>query len=181
MNDAKARREEMFKMRGDGMTLKQIAEHFGISSSVVQVSLEKYKRMMEREKRSNDLLLGVRTYDDFLNLDVCAIGLSSRAENCMKNDRIKTIGQLIAIPEKALACVPNLGKKSIVEIKEAINELADKYQFERPYGQAEGVPLSNLGKIAAYWSAHIGTSIDAGDVVTMLKLMKLARAEAGAK
>jgi len=64
--------------------------------------------------------------------------------------------------------------------QEAINELADKHQFERPYGQVEELPLNDLGKIAAYWSAHLGASISAADVVPLMHLAQ-AKPEAGAK
>ena len=48
------------------------------------------------------------------------LGLSVRSANCLKNENIIYIGDLIQISEKEMLRTPNLGRASLNEIKAAL-------------------------------------------------------------
>lgn len=60
---------------------------------------------------------------DVLNQPVDMIELSSRASNCLKVARIKTIRELVARREEELLAVKNFGKKSLDEIKDRLKDM----------------------------------------------------------
>lgn len=65
-----------------------------------------------REEKTNPLLL--RPVED--------LELTVRAANCLKAENIHTIGDLVSRAESDLLKTPNLGKKSLTEIKRVLNE-----------------------------------------------------------
>ncbi|MDE2293069.1 MAG: DNA-directed RNA polymerase subunit alpha [Elusimicrobia bacterium] len=60
---------------------------------------------------------------DILSQPVEMIELSSRASNCLKVARIKTIRELVARREEELLAVKNFGQKSLDEIKERLKDM----------------------------------------------------------
>ena len=60
---------------------------------------------------------------DTLSQPVEMIELSSRASNCLKVARIKTVGELVARREEELLAVKNFGQKSLDEIKERLKDM----------------------------------------------------------
>lgn len=58
--------------------------------------------------------------DEVLNKSIEELELSVRSANCLKEGRIKTIGQLAKKSEEELLKMRNFGKKSLVEIKEIL-------------------------------------------------------------
>jgi DNA-directed RNA polymerase subunit alpha len=60
---------------------------------------------------------------DVLNQPVDMIELSSRASNCLKVARIKTIRELVVRREEELLAVKNFGKKSLDEIKDRLKDM----------------------------------------------------------
>ncbi|TPW22020.1 MAG: DNA-directed RNA polymerase subunit alpha [Elusimicrobia bacterium] len=60
---------------------------------------------------------------DILGQSVDMIELSSRASNCLKVARIKTIRELVARREEELLAVKNFGQKSLDEIKERLKDM----------------------------------------------------------
>ena len=58
--------------------------------------------------------------DPFLRRPIDDLELSVRATNCLKAESIKFVGDLVQANEKALLRFPNLGMKSLTEIKEAL-------------------------------------------------------------
>jgi DNA-directed RNA polymerase subunit alpha len=65
-----------------------------------------------REEKANPLLS--RPVED--------LELTVRAANCLKAENIHTIGDLVSRAESDLLKTPNLGKKSLTEIKRVLNE-----------------------------------------------------------
>ncbi|MBI5209224.1 MAG: DNA-directed RNA polymerase subunit alpha [Elusimicrobia bacterium] len=57
---------------------------------------------------------------DILSQPVEMIELSSRASNCLKVARIKTVGELVSKRDEELLAVKNFGKKSLEEIKDRL-------------------------------------------------------------
>ncbi len=60
---------------------------------------------------------------EVLEQPVDMIELSSRASNCLKVARIKTIRELVARREEELLAVKNFGKKSLDEIKDRLKDM----------------------------------------------------------
>ncbi len=50
------------------------------------------------------------------------LGLSNRPKNCLKENNIETIGQLVQMTEEQLKMLRNLGEKSLEEIKQKLKE-----------------------------------------------------------
>jgi len=64
-------------------------------------------------------------------MHINALELSVRAENCLKNENIRTVEQLIELHDSELLLVPNFGRKSLAEIKERLSELGLKMIDDR--------------------------------------------------
>jgi DNA-directed RNA polymerase subunit alpha len=61
--------------------------------------------------------------NELLNKSVSELNLSVRANNCLKNARINTIGELVRKTEEELLGYKNFGKVSLTEIKEKLKEM----------------------------------------------------------
>ena len=65
----------------------------------------------------------IRGKDDVLGWPVEKLGLCERVlraikKNCVEEDKLRTVGELVRMTEYELSKYPNLGKKSIHEIKD---------------------------------------------------------------
>ncbi len=58
-----------------------------------------------------------------VNAPIEGLYLTVRSENCLKAERIETIGQLVTWSKGALLKTPNLGNKSLSEIEDALKRL----------------------------------------------------------
>lgn len=58
--------------------------------------------------------------DPMLLRSIEDLELNARATNCLKGEQINSIGELVQTSERQLLKTPNLGKKSLDEIKEAL-------------------------------------------------------------
>ncbi len=73
---------------------------------------------------------------EILNQPIEMIELSSRASNCLKVARIKTIGELVSKRDEELLAVKNFGKKSLDEIKDRLKDMGLSLGMQ--IGQAAG-------------------------------------------
>lgn len=55
-----------------------------------------------------------------LDAPIMELGLSSRTQNCLKNDNCHTVGDVVKLTERELLRIPNLGRGSLKELKEAL-------------------------------------------------------------
>lgn len=60
---------------------------------------------------------------EILGQPIEMIELSSRASNCLKVARIKTVGELVSKRDEELLAVKNFGKKSLDEIKDRLKDM----------------------------------------------------------
>ena len=67
-----------------------------------------------------------------LKLPVSELELSVRSGNCLREARIKTIGELVAKTEQEMLLYRNFGKKSLQEIMEMIKEMGLSLGMEIP-------------------------------------------------
>lgn len=61
--------------------------------------------------------------DKLLSQPIRKLGLSTRAQYCIENGCIKTIGTLTRKTEEQLLCYRNLGRRSLNEIKDKLSQL----------------------------------------------------------
>lgn len=69
---------------------------------------------------------GNKSRDDILkklSRKINEIELSVRSANCLTNAKIKTIGELVVMPENEMLKFRNFGKKSLTEIKSKLSEM----------------------------------------------------------
>jgi len=80
----------------------------------------------KEEPRENKELL------DKLKLPVSELELSVRSGNCLREARIKTIGELVRKTESEMLQYRNFGKKSLTEIKEILKDMGLSFGMELP-------------------------------------------------
>ncbi len=97
-----------------GIAAKMLIEHLEV---VVELS-EKAKEedyMIERESEQNSQILEMQIED---------LDLSVRSYNCLKRAGINTVDELTQKTEEDMMKVRNLGKKSLKEVKQKLDELS---------------------------------------------------------
>ena len=100
-----------------GMTFRQIGARWGVSGSRAMQLIRMLKEradIRERRARTPHPLT-----DEWLLEDMA---LSPRTRNCLRNDGIKTVGDVRAMTDRELMTVPNFGRKSLHELRGAIRE-----------------------------------------------------------
>jgi len=91
---------------------------------------------LEPEANSNQL-------NRFLLKKVDELELSVRSANCLKNDNIIYIGDLVQKTEAEMLRTPNFGRKSLNEIKEVLSSMGLRLGMEIP-----GWPPENIEEMA---------------------------------
>ena len=98
-------------------------QHLEVFSKLGEVEVEEE----EEEKSSEDKeLLGK------LNLTVSELELSVRSNNCLREARIKSIGDMVKKTEQDMLQYRNFGKKSLTEIKEILKTMGLSFGMEVP-------------------------------------------------
>ena len=69
--------------------------------------------------------------------------LSVRSMNCLKNDNVVYIGDLVQKTENEMLRTPNFGRKSLNEIKEILNHMGLSLGMH-----VEGWPVENIDELA---------------------------------
>jgi len=97
-----------------------------------KIMIQADKREYEIYKRLKDLNFIISKemkkienlyFSKVLSMKVDELELSVRSMNCLKNDNIIYIGDLIQKSEGELLRTPNFGRKSLKELKEILQEL----------------------------------------------------------
>ena len=83
--------------------------------------------------------------------------LSVRSANCLKNDNITYIGDLIQKTEGEMLRTPNFGRKSLNEIKEVLAQMGLHLGME-----VSGWPPENIEDLAKRFEEHYSTPSPAG-------------------
>lgn len=111
----------------DGQAVKALREnpsHAGVVLSNLRLSLEQLdtgrKRLAEVVKNMDKALSGAP--HALLASNVRRLGLSTRALNCLSNERVKTISDLCAMRESDLLELKNFGQTTLNEIREKLAE-----------------------------------------------------------
>lgn len=78
-----------------------------------------------------------------LLIKIANLELSVRADNCLKNENIKYIGDLASKGESKMLCTPNFGKKSLVELREVLAKMDLNFGMDIP-----GWPPKNIEELS---------------------------------
>lgn len=99
------RNERVTKLRADGLTLHQIGALEGVGGARIRdILLQRQTRAERAEALRKEL------ESPALSRRVDYLDLSIRSRNCLKNDYIDTLGDLIQKNEAELLRVPNFGR-----------------------------------------------------------------------
>lgn len=93
-------------------------EAIRLSATILQRQLSAFVDLKYEESRSNRK--SQTQYDPILLRPVDDLELTVRSANCLKAENIYFIGDLVQKPESELLKTPNLGKKSLTEIKDVL-------------------------------------------------------------
>ncbi len=87
--------------------------------------------------------IDVLPFDPKLLKQVDELELSVRANNCLKNDKINYLGELVQKTEQDMLKTPNFGRKSLNEIKEQLENMGLSLGMNVP-----GWPPENISELA---------------------------------
>ncbi len=111
------------------------------SSTCSSTSKSRARKWRRRSSRS-------RVQPAFLK-KVDELELSVRSANCLKNDNIVYIGDLVQKSEAEMLRTPNFGRKSLNEIKEVLAQMGLHLGMEVP-----GWPPENIDELAKRFEDH---------------------------
>jgi DNA-directed RNA polymerase alpha subunit len=122
---------EVVEMREQGATFREIAEKHNKSHTRIHMIMAKamrkkrYAEKLRESKAQVERLCpeGVDINDVHVEWLVTEIGLSVRTENCLRNARVETVGDILAKTDKEWLKVKNFGKKGLRELKDALEDL----------------------------------------------------------
>lgn len=97
----------------------------------------------EEEKVAEEQAIEELPFDKSLLKRVDELELSVRSQNCLKNDNIIYIGDLVCKTESEMLKTPNFGRKSLNEIKEVLTFMGLRFGMK-----IEGWPPENIEELA---------------------------------
>jgi len=100
-----------------------LQRHLDVFSKLGEVEVEEDKE--EESKEDQELLKKIK-------LPVSEMELSVRSGNCLREARIKTIGELVKKTEQDMLQYRNFGKKSLTEIKEILKTMGLGFGMDIP-------------------------------------------------
>lgn len=113
-----------------------------LSARILQDQLQPFITFEEVEDE-NEEALDELPFNAVLLKKVDELELSVRSQNCLKNDNIVYIGDLVIKTEAEMLKTPNFGRKSLNEIKEILSSYSLKFGMDVP-----GWPPENLVELA---------------------------------
>ncbi|MDZ5761340.1 DNA-directed RNA polymerase subunit alpha [Lyticum sinuosum] len=99
----------------------------------------------KNNKEKNEL-----PFDPKLLTKVSHLELSVRSHNCLKNENIIYIGDLVTKSEVKMLHTPNFGKKSLNEIKDVLNKMGLRFGMDVPQW-----PPKNIKELSEKYDEHI--------------------------
>jgi DNA-directed RNA polymerase subunit alpha len=105
----------------DGTITPELA--VGLAARILQDQLQLFIAF-EETKEEKDAEIEELKFDANLLRKVDELELSVRSQNCLKNDNIVYIGDLVIKTEGEMLKTPNFGRKSLNEIKEVLSSMS---------------------------------------------------------
>lgn len=94
--------------------------------------LKKNDEILKKIKEHEAIIKNLRKKLNFDNLYLEEFGLSIRSANCMYNQNITTIGQLLKFSANDLREIKNFGRKNLFEIRNILKELGLHLRGDHP-------------------------------------------------
>lgn len=114
----------------------------GFAARILQDQLQLFISFEEVPEEKEEVLEEL-PFNPVLLKKVDEIELSVRSQNCLKNDNIVYIGDLVIKTEAEMLRTPNFGRKSLNEIKEILSTFNLKFGMDVP-----GWPPENVEELA---------------------------------
>jgi DNA-directed RNA polymerase subunit alpha len=111
----------------DGTISSELA--VALSARILQDQLQLFINFEEVKEEKQEELEAL-SFDPNLLKKVDELELSVRSQNCLKNDNIVYIGDLVCKTEGEMLKTPNFGRKSLNEIKEVLANMGLKFGME---------------------------------------------------
>lgn len=115
-----------------------------LAARILQEQLKPFINFEDPEEETIDEQIADLPFNKNLLLKVDELELSVRSANCLKNDGITYIGELVQKTEGEMLRTPNFGRKSLNEIKELLSGMDLHLGM-----QVEGWPPENIEALAA--------------------------------
>lgn len=112
------------------------------SARILQDQVQVFINFQEEEERQESKEQDL-PFDPKLLKKVNELELTVRSHNCLRNDNIVYIGDLVIRTEHEMLRTPNFGKKSLNEIKEILTSMSLKLGMDVP-----GWPPQNIEELA---------------------------------
>jgi DNA-directed RNA polymerase subunit alpha len=112
-----------------------------LSAKILQDQLQPFVNFEEEEEKESQEEPQL-PYSHHLLKKVDELELSVRSQNCLKNDNIVYIGDLVTKSESEMLKTPNFGRKSLFEIKDILTGYGLRFGMEVPEW-----PPTNLEKL----------------------------------
>ena len=113
------------------------------AARILQDQLQLFINFEEPREATREEVTGEPEFNRNLLRKVDELELSVRSANCLKNDNIVYIGDLIQKTEAEMLRTPNFGRKSLNEIKEVLSQMGLRLGMEVP-----GWPPENIEDMA---------------------------------
>lgn len=115
-----------------------------MAAKILQDQLQKFINFDDKEiETESDKEIPDLPFNENLLRRVDDLELSVRSMNCLKNDNIVYIGDLVTKTESEMLRTPNFGRKSLNEIKEVLAQMGLYLGM-----QVDGWPISNVDEVA---------------------------------
>jgi DNA-directed RNA polymerase subunit alpha len=119
------------------------------SARILQDQLEIFVNFEEPKKAETAPSIPELAFNPALLKKVDELELSVRSANCLKNDNIVYIGDLIQKSEAEMLRTPNFGRKSLNEIKEVLAQMGLHLGMD-----VSGWPPENIEELAKRFEEH---------------------------
>ncbi len=119
------------------------------AARILQDQLEVFLNFEEPKKEEAPAAIPELAFNPALLKKVDELELSVRSANCLKNDNIVYIGDLIQKTEGEMLRTPNFGRKSLNEIKEVLAQMGLHLGME-----VSGWPPENIDELAKRFEEH---------------------------
>ncbi len=119
------------------------------AARILQDQLEIFLNFEEPRKEAAESAIPELAFNPAFLKKVDELELSVRSANCLKNDNIVYIGDLVQKSEGEMLRTPNFGRKSLNEIKEVLAQMGLHLGMEVP-----GWPPENIEELAKRFEEH---------------------------